>query len=211
MNIGLTLSGHGGVSPAVPGFSDHDFWFLDNTGGVPFSTLNQYGLTDCGLAGGCTSGSFALSSPFSLNASQTLKVKLSFLSADAPHYDAGMCYLLANGQVRALLFSASGVPDGVNVINVVPVSPGVTLTPSVASFQGNQVTLGGLGYGPQRLNRATGLQIPGGSTQWVTTSCAPGAGEYQLLFVAYNTVDDVIQSALAIRSTEPIRFCCPGE
>jgi hypothetical protein len=214
MSLGITVSGHGGVSPAVGGFINHAFWFLDNTGGVPFSKLAPFGLTDPTfngvLTGGCTVGSFALSSAFVLSAGQALKVALSFLTDDAPHYDTGMCFLLANGQVRALMFSAYGGPAGTNVINVVPVSAGVTLTPAVAAFQGNQVTLGGLGYGPQRLDRATGQQIPGGSTPWVTASYTPGAGDYQLLFIAYNTVDDVIQSALAIGPVEPVGFACPA-
>jgi hypothetical protein len=215
MSLGIALTGNGGVTPAVPGFINHAFWYLDNTGGVPFSKLAPYGLTDPTfngvLTGGCTVGSLALSSSFALSTGQTLKVALSFLTADAPHYDTGMCFLLANGQVQAIMFSGYGGSEGQNAINVVPVSAGVTLTPAIAYFQSNHVTLlGGGGYGPTRLDRSSGLQIPGGSTPWVTASYAPGAGDYQLLFIAYNTVDDVIPSALAIASAQPVGFACPG-
>ncbi len=201
MGIGLTLSGHGGISPAVAGFSDHEFFFLDDGGNIPFAALAPYGVTNCGMTGGCSAGSFAISSPIQLGSTQVLEVTLSFLSNDAPHYDAGQCYLVANGQQIALLFSAWAGPQNQNIINIVPVSAGVTLAPPTAVFLGNTVPLGGFTYGPQRLDQVSRQMIPGGSIPWITASYTPAqSGGYQLLFAMYNTQGNNTNSALALSS-----------
>lgn len=201
MGLGLTLSGHGGISPAIAGFCDHEFFFLDNGGNIPFAALAPYGVTNCGMTGGCTTGSFAVSTQLQLAANQLLEVTLGFLTIDAPHYDAGQCYLVSQGQQIALLFSVWAGPQSQNVIHIVPVSAGVTLAPPSATFLGNTVPLGGLTYGPQRRDQATGQMIPGGSIPWITASYAPAhSGDYQLLFAMYNTQGNSTNSALTLSS-----------
>jgi hypothetical protein len=188
LTLSYTFTGHGGVSQPIAGFSSAPFLFVDNTGGVSNSVLFAYGIPD--VFGGFTTGSVILSSPFELSADESINVTTSFLSLDGPHYDWGAVYLLSNDLLAATLYTVSA--GGSN-----------------QDFQGNEVTLGGIAYGPYRtVSGAGGLctqLIPdvcalGGSTPWVTSSDTPGAGEYQLLFVSYNTIDVALPSALAIQS-----------
>ncbi len=205
MSTNLTLTGHGGISGPIRGFSASPCWFVDNTGGIPFSQLAQYNLAEPPHIFGGNTGSFLLSSPFHLKQHETLHISLTFLTLEFPHYDFGAAYLLSNNKVVATLYSAWGGPEGVSVLNSVPITPGVTLNPAGALFQGNQVILGGITYGPDRFQSGVpGPHVPGGSLPWVTSSYTPGEGDYQLLFIAYNTVDNAGgATALAIGSIQP--------
>lgn len=193
--LSYTVFGDGGISQPIAGFSNTPFLFLNATGNQTMSNMEAYGVT---VPSNTTLGSILVSSAFTLTAAQSISVTINFLSNDAPIYDFGGAYLVSNGALVSTLYYVTPEPQ-------VSASPGVIQTPDSITFQGDQITLGDVTYGPSRLcvvgdsGCDTGTTI-GGSTDWVTSSYAPGAGTYQLLFAAFNTGEPIAPSGLAIQS-----------
>jgi hypothetical protein len=194
----LSVGGVGGTSTAVAN--------LGPTQGIAFGFIDTTGTTDTSFTGvaGAVSGSTLTSPAFTIGAGQTLRLDLDFLTNDGGDgfEDFAFVQLFSVGSSVpvAMLYTANTTDPGAQAVPAVggpgPVSPGVTLTPGTAVFDG-QFTglLGGIPYGPDSANGG-----PGGSTGWVTSSYTPGAGSYELLFVVSDVGDSGVPSALAIDS-----------
>src|SRR5437016_3829255 len=103
-----TVTGTGGVSPAVAGFSSSPFEWIDNTGGVTASTLSSvfgYNIFQSG-PGEPGTGSFLLSNPFTVSAGSTINVSFSVFTAQyigSSFNELGFAVLLQNSQLVAVL------------------------------------------------------------------------------------------------------------
>lgn len=191
--LGVPKPGGGGVSGAVPGLSPTQgsqfAWIDTNPGGETF------GLSES-----------VLESPtFNITSGETVSADVNFMSNDSPPFqDSTIVSLVSGNSVVATLFTAqAGCGNGTFIPDLFPPSPGVTLSPSTADFQGNVVgPLDGITYGPTRTqqSRCPGANLfpPGGSMGWITTSYSPAPGTYQLVFQVANNVDTAVPSALAI-------------
>lgn len=198
--VDFAVTGNGGYAAAMAGFSDDPFWYTNNTGGIPSSTiLDQF---DLSLQARQT-GSYLFSSPFQVHAGSRLSVTANFLSNEgAATGDLGAVYLFDGTSIVATLYSARARGDGQSVVG--GVSAGVST--GTAYFQGDQVTLGDATYMPYRdinnggpaswCNPPDGDPPPGvtcglgGSTGWVTSTYTPEPGTYELLALAWNTLDN---------------------
>jgi hypothetical protein len=179
LDLGYTIQGRGGSAL---------FW-MDNAGNVPWSAIANYnfnllpGATDDWRSS--TSGSFLLSTPFSLAATQRLIIIASVTTAHRePFFDVGFALLLTGTQIQEILFAIR--PDGIThrgdmgpppAINFAPPSANVTLS-KVTTGPAN-VVLDGITYGPPNNPGDCGGTS---CTTEVTSSCVPGGGSYQLLF-----------------------------
>ena len=106
VDLGYTVEGRGGVA----------FWWLDNSGAIPWSALANYnfnllpGRTDDWAS--ATSGSFLLSTPF-FATRETLTIVATMITAHSfPWNDVGFALLLEGSHVKAVLFALR--PDGIN-------------------------------------------------------------------------------------------------
>ncbi len=182
VNLGYTMQGRGGQA----------FSWIDTAGGVQWPALAAYNfpLMPPGPWTGLTSGSFLLSTPFSIAAGQKLTVISILATAHSqPYYDVGFALLVQGSQVTQVLFALR--PDGVDqnadmpgaIVFYAKPSAGVTVTPKVQGPA--MVVLDGITYGPP---------VNAGSGQFstvVTAASSPAAGTYQLLFGIFNTNDSV--------------------
>lgn len=205
LDLSYAVSGYGGLSQPVAGFSTAPFMWIDWTGNVPGSVLTSYGFNPV-LPGpdfaynpsvSNAGGSLLLSSPFSVNAGSILTVTTSVFTAAQPSVDnIGFTLLLQDSTLKAIL--ANVRPDNINHFGdfgalpgtiYAPPSAGVTMTATTSDYTAlTGVSLGGAQYG-QILD--TGSCTGGGGgfgscVTNVTSSITPGAGTYQLLFGVYN-------------------------
>jgi len=202
MNITFTVNGSGGTSGPIAGFANHGFCFIDDGGNVPFDALAPYGITASGFPGQASTGSYAISSSIHLTTHHPLQIAFSYLTNTAPHYDYGACYLVKNGHANPQpLFSPYDGEPNQDLLNLIPPAAGVTLSPSSVAFLSNTVLLNGVTYGPQRRDEALDQFLPGGSIPWVTSSYTVAAdGDYQLLFLVWNSQSPARLAALAVSS-----------
>jgi hypothetical protein len=185
IDLGYTIQGHGGQAL---------FW-LDNTGGVPWSALASYNFALLPNAqddwASTTSGSFVLSTPFSVASGQKLTVIANVMTAHTqPYFDVGFALLVSGTQIVDVLFAVR--PDNVrrrgdqgsNVDNAFAVpAAGVTVAPTLNGVA--YVELGGVTYGPP-------VDAGGGTVSTlVTTVCSPDAGTNQLLFGMFAMENEV--------------------
>ena len=192
------------LAPGSIGGTSGSVTNLAPTEGAAFGFLTTEGIAS--IPGG-TGGSALLLPAFSLAADDVLLLDLNFLTNDGNGFNDFALVLLLDSVTTdpvAMLYTANtttalaqaspclGCPPG-------DLSPGVTLTPSPAFFDGVETgPLGGGTYGPGKFGGGAG-----GASGWVTSSYLPGAGSYQL-YVAVSNVDDTEEnSALAFDS---IRF-----
>lgn len=192
---GMSVTGSGGVSDAVPGLSP--------TQGSQFAWIDD----DPGFAAFGISQSALESPTFNITAGETISADVNFMAVDIPGFaDFANVFLMSSNSVVATLFSAqAGCGNGTLSPDMHPPSPGVTLSPSTVDFQGNVVgPLDGSVYGPLRGpgDGCAQLGLPmhplGGSMGWVMTSYTPSPGTYQLFFEVDNALDTIGPSALAI-------------
>lgn len=194
--LGWTLTGTGGVSGAVTGLAPtqgQQFAWIDNNGPV---NAFAYGGTDA---------STLLSPLFTVNGNESVDVDLNFLSDDGGHYnDFAIAQLLSSGSPVATLYTATDPFCSGTVVSASgypPLTPGVTLSPGEASFQGQDIgPIGGVisFAGIANPLGVCGTGVARGSTGWVTSSYTPPDGTYQLLFLVANSIDTAAYSALAI-------------
>jgi len=212
LSLTYTVMGSGGQSQPIAGFSDSSFWWVDSTGTTPGSVLTGYGFDPVPPGPGQSpffinqyaSGSLLLSSSFTLTGTETLAVDFSSLwKNNQPWYEAEFALLLQNSHVVAVL--ADVRPDGINhtgdfgsmpgTAYATP-SPGVTTSTTRANT--TVVTLGGISYG-QNSNQLGECVANGGACMTlIASSITPGAGDYQLLFGAFNLGSPSGPSALAL-------------
>ncbi len=202
------VTGTGAFSQPVSGFSDSPFWWIDTTGGISGDPVNQFGF-DLFVGPGVTgipsqvSGSYLMSSAFTLADGETLSVAMTLLSAVSENFfGLGFGLLLEDSTVQAVL--ANSRPDGIRhfgdlphppEVDFTPPGPGVTYTAHSKAIS-SPFTLGSIEYGQQFLPDGT---VMVGSCHFricetdIVSSVTPGAGTYQLLFGSYGQ-----QSALAV-------------
>src|SRR4051812_28406672 len=190
-----TITGTGGTSSAVPGFSSSSFEWIDNTGNVNASTLSSifgYNVFQSG-SGEPGTGSLLLSNPFAVGVGSAINLSMSLFTAEntgASFNELGFAVLLQNSQVVAIL--AASRPDGINHIGdfgsfssvtFQGPSSGVTTT-STTHLNGSDLpvmTLGSQTYGTLEdpthcfLNCLTDIN----------STYTPGAGTYQILYGSF--------------------------
>ncbi len=181
VDLGYTMQGRGGQA----------FSWIDTAGVQPWSLLAAYNfpLMPPGPWTGLTSGSFLLSTPFAVEASQKFTVIAILATAHyQPYWDVGFALFVQGSQVAQVLFALR--PDNVDqngdmgpIVFYAKPSAGVTET-SVKQGPA-MVVLGGITYGP-------GVNAGSGQVSTVVTAVSsPPAGTYQLLFGMFNTNDSV--------------------
>lgn len=187
-----TVMGNGGTSPAVPGFSDSSFKWIDNTGGVSTSALSSIFSYDVFQSGGDNTGtgSLLLSNPFTVGAGTTLNVSFSIFTAEnigSSFNELGFAVLLENSQLVAIL--AASRPDGINHIGDFGNFPSVTFqgpsagvtTTSTTHANGSDLpamTLGSQTYGT--LEDAS--HCFSNCLTDINSSYTLGAGTFQILY-----------------------------
>lgn len=208
------------ISPS--GSSTDCFIVTDTGGGYPGN--NSTGVPTSSIPGapsiaGSTNGSAMLSPVFTAASGQKLNFDFAFITNDGSgdFSDWASAYLLP--------VTAGGVPTGAPALNlftartgtnsqVVPgygftgYPPGLTLTPSTATLQGNTFYLDALTggtsssdpnatqYGPTRYPNSG---MPGGSAPWVDASFvfdAADGGTYELVMATSNVGDTLYASGL---------------
>ena len=208
-----TTIGTGGVSGPVANFSNSSFAWADNTGGVNASTLSStygYGVFQDGSSYG--TGSLLLSNPFTVSAGSTLSVNFSLFTSQNPmcQCDYGFGVLLQNSHLVAVL-GASRM-DGIGLVGAfgpfpftifagpsAGVSTTITNDPSLAF---PHTTLGSQTYGTLFDTRSCNT-FP--CVTEITSTYAPAAGTYQLLFGSFSAFDAPPQhaaSAIAVKSVQ---------
>lgn len=217
-SIGFTVTGSGGLSPAVAGVSANSFWWAGTgpQGTVPGSVLTGYGFDPLsGSFQGVTpppyshndlyTGSLLLSTPFTVNGTQGVTVNFGELSAQQFAYgNFEFAVLLQNSQTAAILGIVSPVATLVGTEDqnslgtlFTPLSPGVHLTVNYAnaaypeSFQ-----LGGT----QFACTGTAGDFQGPCQGDFTSAYTPARGTYQLLFGAYGQYPRNGPTAVAVKS-----------
>ena len=214
----FSVTGTGSFSQPVSGFTDSPFWWIDTTGGVSGDPVNQLGF-DVFVGPGVTgippfmTGSFLMSSPFTLVDGETLSVAMSLVSLFPENFDAlGFGLLLENSTVQAVL--ANSRPDGIRhfgdlahpqEVDFTPPGPGVTYTGQSKSIS-SPFTLGAFEYGQQFLPDGTPSAFSCHShicETDIVSSVTPGAGTYQLLFGSYGETSALAVTAVTTSVPEP--------
>jgi hypothetical protein len=207
-----TVSGTGGVSSPVPGFSDTSFQWIDNTGGVSSSVLSSvYGYNIFQQAGLTGTGSLLLSNPFTLGATSTLDVSFSLFTAEnhgLSFNELGFAILLQNSQMVAVLGATR--PDGANHVGDFGNFPGVTyLGPSAGVTTTYNVHPNGsdvpvMTLGSQQYGTLIDLASCGQFCMTdVNSSYTPGAGTYQILYGSFVFFDPNPHAAgVAVKSVK---------
>jgi len=187
----LNVHGQGGQFPC--------FW-LDDAGGKPWSDLASYNFNPMPTAWfpnwqSQTSGSYALSEKLTVKAGQQVNVAAILATAHTqPFWDFGFALLVQDTTVVDVLFAIR--PDGVNQIgdmgpNVFLASPSAGVTFAQAQSVPNgpmnatAIVLNGVDYGS--------LANPGcgDMSVYVSSKVKPPAGEYQILFGMFATLNMV--------------------
>lgn len=191
---GWTLSGVGGTSGAVTN--------LAPTQGTQFAYIDNRGGTSTSAYGG-TAGTTLQSSAISLSAGSVLSLKFSFMTNDGGGYSDFALIQLRNATSGAVVATLATANTTGSVSPAVPaqggpapaISPGVTLTPSTAYFNGLATgPIGGDNYGPGKYGGGNG-----GSTGWVTVNyTVPATGSYKLFFLVSDVGDTGVDSGLAV-------------
>ncbi len=204
-NLSYTVTGSGGLSPAVPGVSQNSFWWAaSNTpySTVPGSVLTSYGfdpLSGTSPSGftpapyaenGLYTGSLLLSTPFTVDGAQGLTLTWGEVTAEGFDYgNFEFAVLLQNSQTVAILGLVAPVVPGSTSDEM---EPGTILTP-VSS--GVQVTTNyyNAGYpgtfqlGSTEFEESTTQSCDESPCQGLfTSSYTPAAGSYQLLFGSFS-------------------------
>jgi len=217
-----TVMGTGGESTTIPEFSNGSFWWADYTGGVAGSpTLGSFGFNPVpGLPSYLdnSTGSLLLSNSFTLNDGDELSVDISVFSANADKGHVGFALLLENSTLLAILANIRA--DGETTPIDAPHPPswdfaapsaGVAVTSQTYGVaEMPDFALGGAQYGSMSgPGSCGGGSLPGCMTN-VSSTYAPGAGTYQLLFGVYSFsgfTDSTRPTALAVQSVsvlEPV-------
>jgi hypothetical protein len=186
----LNIHGQGGQFPC--------FW-LDNAGGAPWSDIASYNFNAMPTAPydwrGTSSGSYGLSDRFHVNAGQQVNVAAILATAHTkPFWDFGFALLVQGTTVVDVLFALR--PDGVHEIG--DTGPNVNLAAPSAGVTFTQTQLASPYGGPMN---ATGIVLNGvdyGSlanagcgdiATYVSSKVKPAAGEYQILFGMFATLN----------------------
>lgn len=166
-------------------------WWLDNSGGKPWSDIAGFNFDAMPGAPfdwrGTASGSYALSDKFSVSAGQELALVAILATAHArPFWDFGFALLVQGKNVVKILFDLR--PDGINQIGdigpnvfLAPPSAGVTVNAKTKDATG--IVLNGVDYG-QDTNPGDG-----DVATFLSSECTPAAGEYQILFGIFATLN----------------------
>ena len=186
-----TVTGTGGSSAAVPGFSGSSFEWIDDTGGVNASTLSSvfgYNVFDSGT-GQPGTGSLLLSNTFTVNGSSTIDVDFSIFTAENPgssFNELGFAALLQNGQLVAILGASR--PDGINHIGDFGDVPSLTfqgpssgVTSTLTGGTLPVMTLGSQQYGTV----VNGASCASNCLTNINSTYTPGAGTYQILYGSF--------------------------
>jgi len=179
VDLRYAMSGRGGA-----------IWWLDTNGGVPWSAVAA--VCDFILLPRSTgpwreraTGSFLTTAPFHLADGQELTVTATMVTAHPQTMnDVGFGVLLDHRRVEAVLF-AQRPTDGnllgdqgpIEENTYAPEGPGVTLVHGPGGLV--KINLGGVQYGAPPVD---GSDCANRCSADVTAVCAPGAGEYSLLF-----------------------------
>jgi len=180
----LTIDGKGGQFPC--------FW-LDNSGGKPWSDLASYNFDAIQNAPypwtGSTSGSYALSDSFPVNAGQQVNAVAILATAHTkPFWDFGFALLVQGTTVVDVLFALR--PDGSGVIGDVglPIvrlaAPSIEVAVDSKTRNAVGIVLNDVNYGP--VDSASGNQ-----STYLSATCAPAAGQYRILFGIFATLNTV--------------------
>lgn len=132
---GWALSGVGGTSGAVTNFAPAQ--------GTQFAYIDNRGNTSTSAYGG-TAGTTLLSSPISLGAGSILSLKFAFMTNDGGGYNDFAFIQLRDATSGAVVATLATANTSGSTSPSVPaqggpapaISPGVTLTPSLAYFNG---------------------------------------------------------------------------
>jgi len=215
LSLSYTVSGTGGVSQPVSGFSNTSFWWADTSGGVSGSVLTALGFDLVPPGPGGTPYYFNSGSTGSLLFSSVLTMSGESLTVDfagmtvaglPPLNQADFALLVQNSQVVAIL--ADVAPNGVNhIYDFGPMpgtlypnpSPGVTTTASSTPLS-TDIPLGDTDYGNSSSSGGyckVGIQ---NCMIQVSSTYTPAPGQYQLVFGAYDLVGNNLPSAVAVES-----------
>ncbi len=171
----LTIDGKGGQFPC--------FW-LDDSGGKPWSDLASYNFNPIPSATynwqNATSGSYALSETFQVQAGQQVNVAAILATAHfQPFWEFGFALLVQGTAVENVLFALR--PDGVGgigdlgpVVSLAAPGPGVSFLQAEKDATG--IVLNGVDYG------STANAACGNKSVYLSSKCNPAAGMYRILF-----------------------------
>lgn len=187
MSIQLNIHGNGGHFRG---------WWLDNSAGKPWSDIAAYNFNAIPGATfdwkSAATGSYALSEKFNVTAGQELAIAATLASAHRqPYWDFGFALLVQGTSLKKVLFNLR--PDGNNIFGdmgptvlLAPPSPDVTVQ-SVAQdlnhnvLQATGIVAGGVNYGQH-------IDVGNGNlATYLSSSCTPVPGEYQILFGIFAT------------------------
>ena len=187
MSVHLQIHGNGGHFRG---------WWLDNSAGKPWSDIAAYNFNAMSGATfdwkSAATGSYALSEKFNVNAGQELAIAATLASAHRqPYWDFGFALLVQGNSLINVLFNLR--PDGNNIFGdmgptvlLAPPGPGVTVQ-SVAQdlnhnvLQATGIVVGGVNYGQH-------IDVGNGNlATYLSSSCTPAPGEYQILFGIFAT------------------------
>jgi hypothetical protein len=190
-------------------------WWLDNSGGQPWSgiaadypTVNLLPHSSSSNWRQTAQGSFIVTAPFELAAAQPLTITATMVNAHADAiFDVGFALLLEHARVKAILFvrrpddgTLFGDQGPITELTYADPSPGVALTHAPGGLL--DITLGQVRYGqvvdPSDCTNKCSCRL--------TASYTPGAGKYKLLFGMFAMVPLTIPSkpAAMVVSCDPI-------
>jgi len=190
----LNIHGQGGHFPC--------FW-LDNSAGKPWSDLAAYNFNPMPTAWfdwkDTTTGSYALSEKLTIKAGQLINVVAILATAHTkPFWDFGFALLVQGTTVVDVLFAMR--PDGVNQIgdmgpNVFLASPTAGVSFQQAFNDSNGLHLGATGIVLNGVDYGSLANAGcGDMSTYLLSKCKPVAGDYQILFGMFATLNNVNQA-----------------
>jgi hypothetical protein len=218
-SLTYTMTGDCGVSVPVNGVSANSFtWALSNTSAatVAGSTLDGFGFDPLsGVFNGTTpepyssngrfSGSLLLSNAFTVNGSQNVTVQFADIAAmgfDWGNFDFAV--LLQNSQVAAVMALVSQMsPAGTEDQNYLgtkfePLTTGAQMAITMSEGYPQDFELGSTVFGGPDGNRNCDNNP---CLDQITSTYAPGAGTYQLLFGSFTNGNN-FPDAIAVESVQ---------
>ena len=135
LGLPASVSGYGGLSQPIAGFSTEPFAWIDWIGDVPGSVLMSQGFNPVLPGPGFAykpsvseaGGSLLLSSPFNINAGSTLTVTTSVFTAIRPNLDnIGFALLLQDSSLKTILSNVRS--DNINHFGDFGALPGTIYT-----------------------------------------------------------------------------------